>query len=53
MTYPINWYKIRECPICKSKEIEVQKIYGVHKRSDEWKLRCLNCRYELKQDRPF
>lgn len=38
--------------MCKSKEIEIQEIHDIH-RFDEWKLKCLNCGYELKQDRPF
>ena len=53
MTYSINFYKVKECPMCKSKKIEIQEIHYMHKGLDEWKLKCLNCRYELKQDSPF
>ena len=53
MTYPSNFYKVKECPICHSKEIEIQERYDIHKRLDEWKLKCLKCKYELIQDRPF
>ena len=53
MTYPINWYSVRECPVCNSKEIEIRERYDLHKRLDEWTLKCLNCGYELTQDKPF
>ena len=53
MTYPANFYKVRECPMCKGKDIEIQERYDFHKRREEWKLICLICRYELTQDKPF
>jgi len=53
MTYPANFYTVNECPICHSKEIEIQERYDIHKRLDEWTLKCRNCRYELTQDKPF
>ena len=53
MTYPINWYSVRECPICKRKKIEIRKEYDIHKRLDKWRLKCRNCGYELTQEKPF
>lgn len=53
MTYPVNFYTVKECPMCKSKEIEIQERYDIHKRLNEWKLKCRNCRYEMTQDKPF
>lgn len=53
MTYPVNFYKVKECPMCKSMEIEIREIHDIHKRLDGWELKCLNCGYELKQDKPF
>ena len=53
MSYPINFYTVKECPICKSKEIEIRERYDVLKRLDEWTLICKNCGYKLTQDKPF
>ena len=51
--YQINFYTVKECPICKSKEIEIQEKYDIHKRLEEWTLKCRHCGYEITQDKPF
>ncbi len=44
---------IKECPSCKSKEIEIEKRYLPSKRTDEYTLKCRNCGYTKSQYAPF
>ena len=53
MTYPVNFYTVKECPMCNSKEIEIRERFDFHKRLDEWTLICRSCGYEITQDKPF
>ena len=53
MNYPVNFYKVKECPMCQSKDIEIKESYDFLKRLDEWTLVCQNCGYKLTPDRPF
>ena len=53
MAYPINFYTIRECPMCNSGEIEIRERFDALKRKEEWILICRHCGYKLTQDKPF
>lgn len=46
-------YKIKECPACHSKEIEIQERYLHAKRTNEYTLKCRNCNYSKSQLAPF
>lgn len=49
----INFYTIKECPMCESQKITIIEPHNGLKKINKWTLVCNNCGYELTQDRPF
>lgn len=46
-------HTVKTCPMCKSKNIEIEEKYVIFTRFNEYNLRCLNCGYTRKQNQPF